>query len=64
MHRLRHRPIKDDLKQLEILKEELCNKRLEFCKLNKSQEWETEDFLKVLKTLKKKQVPGSSRIDQ
>ena len=52
VHRLRHRPIRDDLKHLEILKEELCNKRLEFCKLNKSRKWETEDFLKVLKALK------------
>ena len=51
-HRLRHRPIKDDLKEIEILKEELCKKRLEFSKMNKSEKWETEKLHKVLLSLK------------
>ena len=52
-HRLRHRPIKDDLKQLEILKEELCEKRLELAKLNKTEEWDLKKLRKILLSLKK-----------
>ena len=42
-HRLRHRPIKDDLKHLEVLKEELCAKRLKNASLNKSKRWDSEE---------------------
>ena len=50
--RLRHRLIKADLKHQEILKEELCEKRLEFAKLNKSERWEAENIRKILSSLK------------
>ena len=39
-HRLRHRPIKDDLEYIGSLKEELCEKRLQFVKMNKSDKWD------------------------
>ena len=52
IHRLRHRPINDDLGQLLILKEELCSKRLEYAKLNKSAKWEAKKLMKVLSSLK------------
>ena len=51
-HRLRHRPIKDDLYYLFTLKEELCSKRLEFAKLNKSKKWDSEKLMKMLSSLK------------
>ena len=51
-HRLRHRPMAEDLKNLEILKEELCSKRLELCKLNKSKDWDLKSLRKVLSKLK------------
>ena len=51
-HRLRHRPIKDDLYYLLTLKEELCSKRLEFAKLNKSKKWDSEKLMKMLSSLK------------
>ena len=52
-HRLRHRPIKDDLKHLEVLKEELCEKRLKFASMNKSKSWDSAKLHKVLSSLKK-----------
>ena len=52
-HRLRHRPMKDDLKYLEILKEELCEKRLLYASLNKSERWDSTKLLKILSSLKK-----------
>ena len=50
---MRHRPIRDDFKELEILKEELCKRRLDFSKLNKSEAWDSEKLQKVLSSLKK-----------
>ena len=51
-HRLRHRPINDDLKNLEALKEELCSRRLELAKMTKSKEWDLKLLNKVLANLK------------
>ena len=52
-HRLRHRPIRPELKQLESLKEELFYKRLELVKMNEFKPWDKEDLRSVLKCLKK-----------
>ena len=52
-HRLRHRPIKDDLRYLQSLKEELSRKRLELSKMNKSKDWDMNSLDKVLNKLKK-----------
>ena len=52
IHRLRHRPIKEDLTELQNLKEELCELRLKFSKLNKSKLWEKKDLMKILSSLK------------
>ena len=51
-HRLRHRPIKNDLKDLENLKEELCKKRLELSKMFKSKAWDLKSLKKILSKLK------------
>ena len=51
-HRLRHRPIRDDLLYLKSIKEELCFKRLEIAKNRKSERWTRQNLLKVLKSLK------------
>jgi hypothetical protein len=51
-HRIRHRPMKDDLKELEKLEEELCSKRLKLSKMNKSKEWDMEKLKKILSKLK------------
>ena len=51
-HRLRHRPIRDDLFYLKSIKEELCSKRLEIAKNRKSEKWTKENLVKVLKSLK------------
>ena len=43
----------DDLKHLEILKEELCEKRLLYASLNKSEKWDKVKLHKILSSLKK-----------
>ena len=53
IHRLRHRPIRPGLEQLEKLKIELFHKRLQLVKMNKSEPWDIENLRKVLKSLKK-----------
>ena len=50
--RLRHRPILTKLNELKKLKDELCLKRVEAAKLNKSKPWKLEYLLKVLSSLK------------
>ena len=50
--RLRHRPIKKGLENLKVLKEELCAKRMEMSKLNKSDPWKITDVTNVLSSLK------------
>ena len=50
--RLRHRPIKKGLEKLKVLKEELCAKRMEMSKLNKSDPWKITDVTNVLSSLK------------
>ena len=52
VHRLRHRPAKDDFKPLKLMKEILFSKRLELVKMNKSQPWEMIELEKVLSKLK------------
>ena len=51
---LRNRPIKEDLKEYQIEKEELCQSRLEQSKNNKTPDWTKKDLIKVLKDLKNK----------
>ena len=52
-HRLRHRPMKEDLRDLENLKEELCSKRLQLSKMCKSKKLDIESLKKVILQLKK-----------
>ena len=53
IHRLRHRPIRPDLKHLESLKMELFNKRLQLVRMKEPKPWEIENLRTVLKSLKK-----------
>ena len=52
-HRLRHRPMKNNLKKLEKLKEELCSKRIKLAIKNKSEKWDICALRNTLKALKK-----------
>ena len=52
VHRLRHRPIRDNLQNLKEMKEELCQKRLNIARDNKTPPWTNEQLLKVLSRLK------------
>ena len=52
VHRLRHRPIKEDYAEVFVLKEQLCKLRLEFTNMNKSPPWTKLQLLKVLSSLK------------
>ena len=52
IHRLRYRPIKNELSHLEILKGELFSERLKLCKLAKSNPWKLTELQKVLKAFK------------
>ena len=52
-HRLRHRPMNNDLKYLETIKEELCKRRLVYASLNKSEKWDKIKLHKILSSLKK-----------
>ena len=56
IHRLRHRPIREDLKELFVLKNQLWEGRLEECKSNGSKPWTEKDLERVLKTLKNNQT--------
>jgi hypothetical protein len=51
--RLRNRPIKDELKELKNLKDELFSTRLKLAKEKKSEPWTLADLDAALKTLKK-----------
>ena len=51
--RLQNRPIKDDLKNLQKEKEELCQLRLKAARMKKTSPWTMEDLEVVLKYLKK-----------
>ena len=53
VHRLRHRPIRQDFEHLKKLKETLFHLRLKLVKLRKSKPWNLADLDKVLKSLKK-----------
>ena len=48
---LRNRPINEDLKEHNVEKEDLCKKRLEHTRTNKTPDWTKEDVIKVLKGL-------------
>ena len=50
--RLRHRPIKPDFSKIKVLKEKLCEKRLQLASSNKSEQWNQKQLLKVLSSLK------------
>ena len=52
VHRLRHRPIRPELKYLESLKTELFYKRLELVKYKTIEPWTLKDLRVVLKSLK------------
>ena len=52
-HRLRKRPIRPEFKELEILKNELFNKRLQLLKMKEYEPWNLKDLRFVLKSLKK-----------
>ena len=54
VQRLRHRPIRPELKYLESLKTELFYKRLELVKYKTIEHWTLEDLRVVLKSLKNK----------
>ena len=51
-HRLRPRPISEDLGNLKTLKENLFKKRLKLSKMRKSSKWDMKDLRKVLERLK------------
>ena len=51
--RLDNRPMKDSLEHIRTEKEELCKKRLEYARNNKTKPWTNEDLQRVLKYLKK-----------
>ena len=57
IHRLRNRPIKDELKEIKILKDELFDLRMELASRNKSKPWTMDDLEFILKHLK----PGKAR---
>ena len=52
IQRLRHRPIREDLKEIKELKDSLFYSRLELSKRTKSKSWKMEDLDKVLHSLK------------
>ena len=52
-HRLRNRTIKPDLKELQYLKENICNERLRETKENKTPDWTIDELDVVLNHLKK-----------
>ena len=54
LERVRHRKIHPNLKELQSLKEILCQKRLDLAKQIKSKPWNLKDLEKVLQQLKKK----------
>ena len=51
--RLENKPIKENLKHIQVEKEELCARRMENAKLNKTKPWEMSDLDVVLNHLKK-----------
>ena len=53
MHRLRNRPIKQGLEDVQIAKENLCYERIKSAQLNKTPDWTKDELEKVLKHLKK-----------
>ena len=55
-HRLRHRPIIEDLKEIKCLKENLFDLRLELAKQNKSKPWDMKKLDKTLLSLKTKKA--------
>ena len=52
IERLKNRPIKDNLKNLQSEKEELCRMRLEKARLTKTPPWTMDQLNAVLKNLK------------
>ena len=54
LHRLRNRPIKNEMNEIKRLKEELLEIRLNLANRNKSVPWNMNDLESVLKTLKQR----------
>ena len=54
LERLRHRDIHPNLQDLQILKEELCQKRVNISKHIKSEPWTMDELEKVLNSLQLK----------
>ena len=52
VHRLRHRPIKEDFEYLKSLKENLCRRRLAYAEKQKTDPWTQEQLMKILSNLK------------
>ena len=52
VHRLRHRPIREDFKDIKFLKEQLFQMRLSLAKKTKSENWSLKQLEKVLSSLK------------
>ena len=52
IQRLRYRPIKHELSDLKVIKDELFSERLKLAKLVKTNPWSSTDLQKVLKVLK------------
>ena len=52
IHRLRHRPIREEYSDFFELKMKLCKERLIYSERNKSQSWTEEQFIKILQNLK------------
>ena len=52
IHRLRHRPIREEYSDIFELKMKLCKERLIYSERNKSQSWTEEQFIKILQNLK------------
>ena len=52
VHRLRHRPMKENFEDLQLLKEDLCRRRLNYARKQKTDPWTPEQLMKILSTLK------------
>ena len=52
VHRLRHRPIKENFGYLKTLKEDLCRRRLNYAQKQKTEPWTPAQLMKVLSSLK------------
>ena len=61
LERVRHRKIHPNLEELQILKETLCQKRLDLARQIKSEPWTMKKLEDVLKNTEKQEVSRSTR---